>query len=473
MATRWTKARKRWSPDIAKNCYPMYHQQFEILDEAEVTWNPWTQDQLKMVFDARHFTPGMLTDSAFWLTRCNLLFLWLTNMGRGWSLYDWREENSEWVHKWTNEALADIVRQLRPYDGSTDQAYKQWYCMNTRAGLASQPATIPTHLTQEEQARRHVELHAAYYRDHLLENVNEVGQMATDSMPAQGPYRKTFQKLLQQFVAKKFRCGRGDDVATGAYMPVARSARPSAAPSSRPSEARTSHEQWGEGPSTRTTLPRHDSSLPLHRSSSMQLRQGQTSQDHGTGLDSMPEQFLSPNPYAYTGYDAYTQGEGSQPFLSTRGIPMPEETRVPDLNQHQVQWPDSIGEGYAQDTPDVNWGDENTQRGVNTGLRGASHDHGVNTGLRGASHDLGDTVTSLVTEFFGGDVIGPSFIPPESQPYAYNYALGSQQGFATPPPTQDSQTHEAEVEYGRGLRVTRPPNRLLPSGRKERPGGRR
>ena len=29
----------------------------------------------------------------------------------------------------------------------------------------------------------------------------------------------------------------------------------------------------------------------------------------------------------------------------------------------------------------------------------------------GASHDLGDTVTSLVTEFFGGDVIGPSFIP--------------------------------------------------------------
>ena len=197
----------------------------------------------------------------------------------------------------------------------------------------------------------------------------------------------------------------------------------------------------------------------------MQLRQGQTSQDHGTGLDSMPEQFLSPNPYAYTGYDAYTQGEGSQPFLSTRGIPMPEETRVPDLNQHQVQWPDSIGEGYAQvvmftfqciyndiiyypltvclksfyvqDTPDVNWGDENTQRGVNTGLRGASHDHGVNTGLRGASHDLGDTVTSLVTEFFGGDVIGPSFIPPESQPYAYNYASGSQQGFQTPPPTQE------------------------------------
>ena len=88
-----------------------------------------------------------------------------------------------------------------------------------------------------------------------------------------------------------------------------------------------------------------------------------------------------------------------------------------------------------QDIPDVNWGDEDTQHGLNAGVRGASHDHG-------------DTVTSLVTEFFGGDVIGPSFIPAESQPYAYNYASGSQQGFPTPPPTQESQTQEAEVEYG-------------------------
>ena len=76
---------------------------------------------------------------------------------------------------------------------------------------------------------------------------------------------------------------------------------------------------------------------------------------------------------------------------------MPEETRVPDLNQHHVQWPDSIGEGYVQvvmftfqciyndiiyyplticlqcfyvqDIPDVNWDDEDTQRGLNTGIR--------------------------------------------------------------------------------------------------------
>ena len=70
--------------------------------------------------------------------------------------------------------------------------------------------------------------------------------MAMESMPAQGPARKSFQKHFQEYMATKFRCGRGDDVVTGAYnMPVARSARPSAAPSSRPSEARTSHGQWG------------------------------------------------------------------------------------------------------------------------------------------------------------------------------------------------------------------------------------
>ena len=34
-------------------------------------------------------------------------------MGRGWSLYDWREQNIQLVHKWENEALADIVHQLR------------------------------------------------------------------------------------------------------------------------------------------------------------------------------------------------------------------------------------------------------------------------------------------------------------------------------------------------------------------------
>ena len=62
----------------------------------------------------------------------------------------------------------------------------------------------------------------------------------------------------------------------------------------------------------------------------------------------MPEQYLSPNPYAYTGYGAYTQGEGSQPYHFILGISMPEETRVPDLNQYHVQWPDSTGEGSDQ-----------------------------------------------------------------------------------------------------------------------------
>nr|XP_040250087.1 uncharacterized protein LOC120967881 [Aegilops tauschii subsp. strangulata] len=131
------------------------------------------------------------------------------------------------------------------------------------------------------------------------------------------------------------------------------------------------------------------------------------------GLDSKPELYLSPNPYAYTGYGAYTQGEGSQPYLSTRGISMPEETRVPDLNQYQVECPDSTCEGSDQGIPDVNWDDEYTQPG--------------------------DNVNAVDINFFREDVIGPSFIPEESQqPYAYNYASGSQQVLQTPPPMQES-----------------------------------
>ena len=167
---------------------------------------------------------------------------------------------------------------------------------------------------------------------------------------------------------------------------------------------------------------------------------------------------------------------------------MPKETRVPDLNQYHVEWLDSTGEGsdqvvmftfsciysdityyplivfclqcfYVQDIPDVNWDDEYTQRGLNTRIQGSSHDDG-------------DKVKAVVTDFFGEDVIGPSFIPKESQqPYAYNYASGLQQGLQTPPPMQESQTQEDQLEYGRGLCVTRPPNHLLLSGPKGRPGG--
>ena len=125
-------------------------------------------------------------------------------------------------------------------------------------------------------------------------------------------------KKIGEFVAKTMRCGRQNDVDTGAYnMPEPRSARTSAAPSSS--------RRWGEGPNTTMTFPRHDLSLPL---------QGHTSQVNVAGLDSMPEQTHFVDQNADTGYDAYTQGDGSQPYPSTRGIRMPEETRFPDINQH-------------------------------------------------------------------------------------------------------------------------------------------
>ena len=79
----------------------------------------------------------------------------------------------------------------------------------------------------------------------------------------------------------------------------------------------------------------------------------------------------------------------------------------------------------------------------------------------------------LVHDFFEMDVIGPSYIPSQSQPYTYNFESSSQYGLQTPPPMHESQTQEEGGPYGRGHREHRAPNRLSPSGRRERPAGRR
>lgn len=76
MSTRWMLGRKKWSTKIAKNCYPIYHDQFELLNDSLITWNPWTEAHIDMVFGSQHMTVECVRDSAFWMTRCNLLYLW-------------------------------------------------------------------------------------------------------------------------------------------------------------------------------------------------------------------------------------------------------------------------------------------------------------------------------------------------------------------------------------------------------------
>lgn len=137
-------------------------------------------------------------------------------------------------------------------------------------------------------------------------------------MRAQGidPKGRSFFKRISEFVSTRFtRCGTENDVVTAAYnIPEPRSARPSAAPSSSM--------RWGEGPNTTPTLPRHDSSLPIH---------GQTSQVNAPDLGSTPEQTHFVEQDAYTAYGAHTQG--SQPYLPTRGIRMPEENRWAETSE--------------------------------------------------------------------------------------------------------------------------------------------
>ncbi|XP_044967451.1 uncharacterized protein LOC123427460 isoform X2 [Hordeum vulgare subsp. vulgare] len=169
--------------------------------------------------------------------------------------------------------------------------------------------------------------------------------------------------------------------------------------------------RWGEGPNTTPTLPRHDSSLPIH-------------------------------------------GQTSQPYLPTRGIRMPEENRWAETSEGAQSY------NSGQEINDPSWGDEHTQRGVQKEILTETHDTQC-------------TLPRMINDFFGQDVIGPSYINSESQPFTYNLESSSQYGFQTPPPMHESQTQEHEGQYGRGLREHRPPDRLSPSGRRARPAGRR
>ena len=76
MSSRWTLGRKKWATKIAKSCYPIYHDQFELLEDSLITWNPWTEAHINMVFGSQPIPVECVRDSGFWMTRCNLLCLW-------------------------------------------------------------------------------------------------------------------------------------------------------------------------------------------------------------------------------------------------------------------------------------------------------------------------------------------------------------------------------------------------------------
>jgi hypothetical protein len=56
-----------------------YHQEFEVLEDHMIRWNPWMDDDVHAVWGAQAPTPDMYTDSGFWLTRYNLLFIWMAD----------------------------------------------------------------------------------------------------------------------------------------------------------------------------------------------------------------------------------------------------------------------------------------------------------------------------------------------------------------------------------------------------------
>lgn len=130
----------------------------------------------------------------------------------------------------------------------------------------------------------------------------------------------------------------------------------------------------------------------------------------------MPEETRLPEINQYGGHCSYTGGEGFQQFPST-------QFSFGQYSYNQGQGSQCYN--TAQKTNDPTWHDMDNQVGLNADI------------LR-TSHERGNTVTGVLTEFFGGDVIGPSVLPPVSEPNYYTFTLGSQYGLQSPPPMQET-----------------------------------
>ena len=49
MGSRWTYGTLAWARQLATRCYPLYHDDFERIDEIDVTWNPWHTEYIAHV----------------------------------------------------------------------------------------------------------------------------------------------------------------------------------------------------------------------------------------------------------------------------------------------------------------------------------------------------------------------------------------------------------------------------------------
>ena len=72
--TIFSLVQRRFAHDQVSRCYPSFTEQFDVLLEDAVIWQPYTQ----AVIDARHGVGGISTlctrDAEYWMTRSKIIF---------------------------------------------------------------------------------------------------------------------------------------------------------------------------------------------------------------------------------------------------------------------------------------------------------------------------------------------------------------------------------------------------------------
>nr|XP_051196443.1 uncharacterized protein LOC127309748 [Lolium perenne] len=69
----WTRRERRFARDQVRNCYPAFTEQFDVLDDRAVIWQPYTAAAVH----ARY--PGGISnlcyrDCAYWMTQSKIIF---------------------------------------------------------------------------------------------------------------------------------------------------------------------------------------------------------------------------------------------------------------------------------------------------------------------------------------------------------------------------------------------------------------
>lgn len=272
MGTRWTGAKLGWARQRVARCYPVFHNEFEMLHEDDIIWSPWSP-QFVLGIAPHGLSVQCTQDAAWWATTCHLVFSHIVEpyapqrvmrqfglfqlvpppdgrmLPRGAHLQgrkgrkndNWTAVQLPWTTAWEQTAHTEVVHEQRPYDVRTYHEYLQWYVPRTRTRLTRPPPERAEHVTHEDGLQMGLDRHRAWRRDDTFDRAQRIVDIGGSALRKGGHTVRGLLGLVKSMyddakqIVKNLSCGpTSDDVLWDAH----RVDRPGSSPrSAHPSES--------------------------------------------------------------------------------------------------------------------------------------------------------------------------------------------------------------------------------------------